>query len=137
MWRFYISSHFLRFTKITRAIGKNFRLLSADICLFRETTAVTRNVPAIPIPPLMGLGRIPLSGLKLNDRYAELDSRRRIDIRVERKTADPRCRCGEVLRGKIDPPACTLFGAACTPERPLGPCMVSSEGSCSAWFSYG
>ena len=84
-----------------------------------------------------GLGRIPLSGLKLNDRYAELDSRRRIDIRVERKTADPCCRCGEVLRGIIDPPACPLFGAACTPERPLGPCMVSSEGSCGAWFSYG
>jgi hydrogenase expression/formation protein HypD len=84
-----------------------------------------------------GLGRIPLSGLKLNDRYADLDSRRRIDIRTERKTADSRCRCGEVLRGKIDPPACPLFGAVCTPERPLGPCMVSSEGSCGAWFSYG
>jgi hydrogenase expression/formation protein HypD len=47
------------------------------------------------------------------------------------------CRCGDVLRGLIDPPACPLFNKGCRPDRPLGPCMVSSEGSCAAWVTYG
>jgi hydrogenase expression/formation protein HypD len=84
-----------------------------------------------------GLGRIRLSGLRLKEAYAGLDIRRRIDIELKKKTPDSRCRCGEVLQGRIDPPACPLFGSSCTPERPLGPCMVSSEGSCGAWHAYG
>ena len=46
------------------------------------------------------------------------------------------CACGEVLKGILDPPGCPLFGKACTPENPVGSCMVSSEGSCAAWFKY-
>ena len=84
-----------------------------------------------------GLGSIPDSGLVLKPAFAALDSRRRFAIKAE--SAPPRkgCRCGDVLRGMIDPPACPLFNKACRPDRPLGPCMVSSEGSCSAWVTYG
>ncbi|MCX6558729.1 MAG: hydrogenase formation protein HypD [Candidatus Aminicenantes bacterium] len=84
-----------------------------------------------------GLGSIPASGLDLRPAYAGLDSRRRFVIKKE--TAPPRkgCRCGDVLRGLIDPPACPLFNKACRPDQPLGPCMVSAEGSCSAWVTYG
>ncbi|MCX6558027.1 MAG: hydrogenase formation protein HypD, partial [Candidatus Aminicenantes bacterium] len=58
---------------------------------------------------------------------------------IRKESAPPRqgCRCGDVLRGLIDPPACPLFKKACRPDRPLGPCMVSSEGSCSALVTYG
>ncbi|MFC1781817.1 hydrogenase formation protein HypD, partial [Planctomycetota bacterium] len=56
------------------------------------------------------------------------------DIAIEEKTG---CRCGEVLCGLIEPPECALFGQACTPLKPIGPCMVSSEGACAAWFKYG
>jgi len=84
-----------------------------------------------------GLGAIPVSGLQLKPAFAALDSRRRFAIPNE--TVRPRrgCRCGDVLRGLIDPPACPLFNKSCRPDRPLGPCMVSSEGSCSAWVTYG
>ena len=84
-----------------------------------------------------GLGSIPGSGLELKPAFAGLNSRRRFTVKVE--SAPPRkgCRCGDVLRGLIDPPACPLFNKACRPDRPLGPCMVSSEGSCSAWVTYG
>jgi hydrogenase expression/formation protein HypD len=84
-----------------------------------------------------GLGSIPASGLELKPAFAALDARRRFAIRPE--SAPPRrgCRCGDVLRGLIDPPACPLFNKACRPDQPLGPCMVSAEGSCSAWVAYG
>jgi hydrogenase expression/formation protein HypD len=84
-----------------------------------------------------GLGFIAGSGLELKPAYAVLDSRRRFSIKTE--SARPRrgCRCGDVLRGLIDPPACPLFNKACRPDQPLGPCMVSAEGSCSAWVTYG
>jgi len=84
-----------------------------------------------------GLGAIPASALELRPAFAGLDARRRFAIKVE--SAPPRlgCRCGEVLRGLVDPPACPLFSKACRPDHPLGPCMVSAEGSCSAWVTYG
>ena len=84
-----------------------------------------------------GLGPIAGSGLALKPAYEALDARRRFTIRVESPSVRPGCRCGDVLRGLIDPPACPLFNTACRPDRPLGPCMVSSEGSCSAWVTYG
>ena len=84
-----------------------------------------------------GLGAMPQSGLELRSPYAGLDARKRFAIEVE-KPADRRaCRCGDVLRGLIDPPACPLFNKACRPDQPLGPCMVSSEGPCSAYYKYG
>lgn len=84
-----------------------------------------------------GLGFIHGSGLNFKPAYAGLDSRRRFAIKTA--SAPPRrgCRCGDVLRGLIDPPGCPLFNKACRPDQPLGPCMVSTEGSCSAWVTYG
>ncbi len=84
-----------------------------------------------------GLGAIPGSGLRLKPAYAALDARRRFVIKPDSAPARHGCRCGDVLRGLIDPPACPLFNKACRPDRPLGPCMVSSEGSCCAWVTYG
>jgi hydrogenase expression/formation protein HypD len=84
-----------------------------------------------------GLGFIANSGLKLKPAYAGLDSRRRFAIKTESDSPRTDCRCGDVLRGLIDPPACPLFNKSCRPDQPLGPCMVSAEGSCSAWVTYG
>ena len=83
-----------------------------------------------------GLGPIPGSGLAIREAYRRFDARRRFAVEVE-PTVEPRgCRCGDVLRGAITPGGCPLFGRACTPEHPVGPCMVSSEGSCAAYFRY-
>jgi len=84
-----------------------------------------------------GLGRIPLSTLKLKQEYNKFDTMVRFDIE-EIPAEDPSgCRCGQVLCGLIDPPTCQLFGKKCIPQRPIGPCMVSTEGACSAWVKYG
>jgi len=84
-----------------------------------------------------GLGFISHSGLKLSAAYAELDAERRFAIPGVR-VADPKaCQCGEVLKGVIKPWECKVFGTACTPERPIGTCMVSPEGACAAYYSYG
>jgi hydrogenase expression/formation protein HypD len=84
-----------------------------------------------------GLGFISQSGLKLSDDYAALDAERRFEVPGVR-IADPKaCQCGEVLKGVIKPWECKVFGTACTPERPIGTCMVSSEGACAAYYNYG
>src|SRR5512142_2264094 len=84
-----------------------------------------------------GLGFISHSGLKLSDAYADLDAERRFDVPGVR-VADPKaCQCGEVLKGVIKPWECKVFGTACTPERPSGTCMVSSEGACAAYYNFG
>jgi len=82
-----------------------------------------------------GLGTIPGSGLALRPRWRERDaSRWAVALPEPREPAG--CRCGEVLRGVIDPPECGLFGTGCTPATPVGACMVSSEGSCAAWYRH-
>jgi hydrogenase expression/formation protein HypD len=84
-----------------------------------------------------GLGFISQSALKISDAYAELDAERRYGIPAVR-VADPKaCQCGEVLKGVIKPWECKVFGTACTPERPIGTCMVSPEGACAAYYTYG
>jgi hydrogenase expression/formation protein HypD len=84
-----------------------------------------------------GLGFISHSGLKLRDEYADFDAERRYEVPGVR-IADPKaCQCGEVLKGVIRPYECKVFGTACTPERPIGTCMVSSEGACAAYYNYG
>lgn len=82
------------------------------------------------------LGDIPNSGLELAPSYRELDAVERFDLAIGRDEDDRACRCGEVIQGKVDPPECSLFGTTCTPLTPVGPCMVSSEGTCAAWFKY-
>ena len=83
-----------------------------------------------------GLGLIPNSGYALREEYADYDATKRFDVEVE-PTMEPKgCRCGTVLRGIIYPHECPLFGRGCTPEHSVGPCMVSSEGSCAAYYRY-
>jgi len=84
-----------------------------------------------------GLGKIEKSTLKLKDKYSRFDAFKRFGM-TEIPTEDTTgCRCGEVLCGLIEPPVCALFGGTCTPRTPIGPCMVSAEGTCAAWFKYG
>ncbi|HWY90959.1 MAG TPA: hydrogenase formation protein HypD [Solirubrobacteraceae bacterium] len=84
-----------------------------------------------------GLGFISQSALRLSDAYAEWDAEERFSVPGVR-VADPKaCQCGEVLKGVIKPWECKVFGTACTPERPIGTCMVSPEGACAAYYNYG
>jgi hydrogenase expression/formation protein HypD len=84
-----------------------------------------------------GLGMVPKSGLRLNARYSNFDAAQRFSVQVEPAQEPAGCRCGEVLLGNINPVECPLFGTVCTPEDPVGACMVSSEGTCAAHFRYG
>ncbi|MBN2019261.1 MAG: hydrogenase formation protein HypD [Sedimentisphaerales bacterium] len=84
-----------------------------------------------------GLGKIEKSTLQLKEQFSKFDAFKRFGV-IEKPEADTTgCRCGEVLCGLIDPPQCPLFDQPCTPTNPIGPCMVSSEGTCAAWFKYG
>ena len=84
-----------------------------------------------------GLGFISHSALKVRDTYAEYDAERIFEIPGGR-VADPKaCQCGEVLKGVLKPRECKVFGTACTPETPIGTCMVSSEGACAAYYNFG
>lgn len=83
-----------------------------------------------------GLGVIAGSGLALRASYADHEAAQKLGVIVPTGRPAPGCRCGDVLRGSIAPPDCTLFGRRCTPSRPLGPCMVSSEGACAAYARY-
>jgi len=82
------------------------------------------------------LGLLPQSGLKLRSRYALFDARVRFQLQSIEALEPPGCRCGEVITGRCAPGDCKLFGKVCTPVYPVGPCMVSSEGTCQAWFKY-
>ncbi len=84
-----------------------------------------------------GIGIIPESGLDLKPEYADFDAYKQFPVEVPLPKEHPGCRCGELLRGVIIPTDCPLFGKACTPEHAVGPCMVSSEGPCSAYYKYG
>jgi hydrogenase expression/formation protein HypD len=83
-----------------------------------------------------GLGFISQSALKLRDEFAQWDSERRFDVPGIRVTDPKAAQCGEVLKGVLKPPQCKLFGTECTPERPVGALMVSSEGACAAYYNY-
>ena len=83
-----------------------------------------------------GLGEIPGSGYRIREEFAEFDAMRRFQPEVEPVREHAGCRCGDVLRGIMAPSDCPLFRKVCTPENPVGPCMVSSEGSCAAYFRY-
>ena len=83
-----------------------------------------------------GLGTLPDSGLFLREELAAFDAASRFPVRVEPAQEPKGCLCGEVLRGRVEPPDCPLFSRACSPEHPVGPCMVSSEGACAAHIRY-
>jgi hydrogenase expression/formation protein HypD len=84
-----------------------------------------------------GLGFISHSALRLRDEYAMFDAERHFEVPGVR-VADPKaCQCGEVLKGVLKPWECKVFGTACTPETPIGTCMVSPEGACAAYYNFG
>jgi len=83
------------------------------------------------------MGTIPASGLELRPPYRRYDARERFGIELGDDYEPPGCLCGQVIQGKVAPAACPLFGSQCTPISPVGPCMVSSEGTCAAWYKYG
>jgi hydrogenase expression/formation protein HypD len=83
-----------------------------------------------------GIGVIPGTGLAIREKFGTFDALRRFDVTPPEPKEIPGCQCGEVLRGITLPFECRLFGKGCTPEHPIGPCMVSSEGSCAAYYRY-
>ncbi len=84
-----------------------------------------------------GLGKVAGTGLSLRDGFSRFDASRFIDSSITSLPDPPGCKCGDVLRGDMTPPQCPLFRRVCTPENPVGPCMVSSEGSCATYYIYG
>ena len=83
-----------------------------------------------------GIGMIPLSGLKIGDAFSQFDAEKRFNLKVSDAKEPQGCLCGEILRGRKSPVDCSLFGKTCTPENPVGACMVSGEGTCAAYFKY-
>jgi hydrogenase expression/formation protein HypD len=99
--------------------------------------AMGRTMELRPFFEWRGLGFITHSALKLRPEFAQWDAELRFQVPGLR-VADPKaCQCGEVLKGVIKPWECKVFGTACTPETPIGTCMVSPEGACAAYFNYG
>ena len=136
-------------------------ILHATVLLFRQlrdgrcevenqyTRAVTRDGNARALEALdetmelrdtfewRGLGWIERSALKLRETFAGWDAEARFELPAARVDDPKACQCGEVLIGAIKPWECKVFGTACTPDNPLGTCMVSSEGACAAYYNYG
>lgn len=83
-----------------------------------------------------GLGMIPKSGLGIRDEFAQFDAIKKYNLEITDTEKNTGCRCGDVLKGIIIPPECPLFEKTCHPGNPIGPCMVSSEGSCAAYYKY-
>ncbi len=84
-----------------------------------------------------GLGEVPYSALRIREAYAAFDAERRYGIATRSVADNKACECGAILRGVKQPTDCKLFGTVCTPENPMGSCMVSSEGACAAHYTYG
>jgi hydrogenase expression/formation protein HypD len=117
-----ISNQYLRAVKA----NGNLKALGLMEEVFEEADSLWR-----------GIGTIPLSGLKIRSDYKEFDALTQINVQVE-KSRDPKgCLCGLVIQGKKTPSDCPFFALKCNPRNPIGPCMVSSEGSCQAYFKYG
>jgi hydrogenase expression/formation protein HypD len=83
-----------------------------------------------------GIGLIPLSGLRIREVYASHDAGKRFALKLPQAQPQKGCACGEILTGKKTPPECVLYKKVCTPMEPVGPCMVSSEGTCAAYYRY-
>ncbi len=86
--------------------------------------------------PWRGLGQIPYSAYKIKEKYQELDGENFFKISINSTKENPLCLCGKVIKGLSKPFECKLFGKICTPQNPIGPCMVSSEGACLAYYKY-
>ena len=84
-----------------------------------------------------GLGVLPQSGLSIKNKYSDFDAQKRLNITIPKVEEAKGCLCGQILKGMTTPPKCPLFDTRCTPANPVGPCMVSSEGTCAAYHKYG
>jgi hydrogenase expression/formation protein HypD len=84
-----------------------------------------------------GLGNLPGSGLAIREVYASFDAERMLPVELPPPREHTGCACGDILKGKMSPFDCPLFATSCTPETPVGACMVSSEGTCAAAYKYG
>ena len=83
-----------------------------------------------------GLGEIRKSGLKIREDYQEFDAEKKFEVEIKESEEYSECICGEILKGLKTPKQCKLFRKVCNPENPVGPCMVSSEGTCAAYYRY-
>jgi hydrogenase expression/formation protein HypD len=84
-----------------------------------------------------GLGEVPYSALRIRDAYAAFDAEKRFTVTEKQSREVKSCECPAILRGVKKPTDCKLFGTVCTPDNPMGSCMVSSEGACAAYWTYG
>jgi hydrogenase expression/formation protein HypD len=107
----------------------------------REGNRKAREVLARVFTPCdadwRGLGTIPGSGLEISAPYSAFDAEKALPVAVEALKEHQGCRCGDILKGKVSPFDCPIFATVCTPEAPVGACMVSSEGTCAAAYKYG
>jgi hydrogenase expression/formation protein HypD len=110
---------------VTRDGNRKAQALMAEVFQSRETFE------------WRGLGFLPASALRIADAYADLDAEQRFPVAPSTGREIKGCECPSVLRGVMEPTDCKLFGTVCTPENPMGACMVSSEGACAAYWSYG
>ena len=101
-----------------------------------QAQALLRRVFSPAEAEWRGLGIIPGSGLELKSAYRQFDAARKFSLKKSSARENPACSCGDILRGVKTPRQCRLFGKTCTPENPYGPCMVSTEGTCAAWYKY-
>ena len=103
----------------------------------RNAQRVMEDVFEIGEANWRGIGIIPQSGLKIREKYEQFDADRAFSVSLKPPKEPEGCRCGDVIRGAATPLECKLFRRVCTPETPIGPCMVSSEGACAAYYLYG
>ncbi len=103
----------------------------------KQATQLLNTVFEVSEANWRGIGVVPLSGLRLRKRYERFDAERKFDINPGPSSEAKGCLCGSVLRGVSTPLDCKLFRRSCTPEHPVGPCMVSAEGSCATYYHYG
>jgi len=103
----------------------------------RAQTLVTEVFELRPSFEWRGLGDVPYSALKIREAFAVFDAERRFDLSYQSVPDNKACECGAILRGVKRPTDCKIFGTVCTPENPVGSCMVSSEGACAAHYTYG
>jgi hydrogenase expression/formation protein HypD len=128
--------HLLRQVKAGRAAVENVYPVAVSDEGNAAALALLERVFVLGDTAWRALGVIPESGLDLRPAYERFDAVRRFGIRLGEDEDHPGCLCGEVIQGKAVPAECSLFGQVCTPLNPVGPCMVSSEGTCSAWYKY-
>ncbi len=103
----------------------------------KKALALIEEVFEIVDAEWRGIGVIPETGFEIAEKYEHRDACKVFPVDIEPPKENPACLCGEVLKGKVIPFDCSLFGMSCTPDSPVGPCMVSSEGTCAAYYRYG